>query len=81
MPSNCCWASLWSERARTYREKQRAGGMPAMAVVVQTMIPAEVSGVIFTVNPVSGENTELLVNAARGLGDASCRAGPRRTSM
>lgn len=66
-----CWASLWSDRALVYR--RQAGLDPAragMAVVVQRMVPAEVSGVVFTVNPVTGNETELLVNARRGLGEA-----------
>src|SRR5215217_4758002 len=66
-----CWASLWSARAIAYRKRQgfhheRA----AVAVVVQRLVPAEVSGVLFTANPVTGARHELVINAASGLGEA-----------
>jgi pyruvate,water dikinase len=41
-----------------------------MSVVVQTMIPSEVSGVLFTVNPVSGRRDEIVINSSWGLGEA-----------
>jgi phosphoenolpyruvate synthase/pyruvate phosphate dikinase len=41
-----------------------------MAVVVQRLVPAEVSGILFTANPVSGARDEIVVNAAFGLGEA-----------
>ena len=42
----------------------------AMAVVVQMMAPADVSGILFTVNPTTGSREELVVNASFGLGEA-----------
>jgi rifampicin phosphotransferase len=66
-----CWASLWSARAIAYRERQGLRhDRPAIAVVVQMLVPAEVSGILFTANPVSGARDELLINAAVGLGEA-----------
>ena len=66
-----CWASLWSARAIAYRQRQ---GFPhdrvAVAVVVQQLVPAEVAGVLFTANPVTGARDEMVVNAAYGLGEA-----------
>lgn len=65
-----CWASLWSERAVEYRS---ARGLPqdtAMAVVVQVLVPAEASAVVFTRHPVTGRDDQLMVNAIRGLGEA-----------
>lgn len=65
-----CWASLWSERAMQYRGTR---GMPtdgAMAVVVQVLVPADVSAVVFTRHPVTRRDDQILVNAARGLGEA-----------
>ena len=66
-----CWASLWTARAIGYRDQmeidQRA---VAMGVVVQVMVPAEVSGILFTANPASGDRSELVVNASFGLGEA-----------
>jgi pyruvate,water dikinase len=65
-----CWASLWSARAVAYRIRKRLGfDNPAMAVVVQTLVPAEVSAVVFTRNPVSGKDDEILINATWGLGE------------
>jgi len=76
-----CWASLWSARAIAYRERHgfRQDRM-AIAVVVQRLIAAEVSGVLFTANPVSGARDEIIVNAAPGLGDAVVGARPHPTA-
>ena len=66
-----CWASLWSEQALGYRH--RNGVDPdavAMAVVVQAMVPSDVSGIAFTANPTTGERGELVANASFGLGEA-----------
>jgi pyruvate,water dikinase len=66
-----CWASLWSARAIAYRERLGVGHADvAMAVVVQVMVAADVSGVLFTANPATGERSELLLNASYGLGEA-----------
>jgi len=66
-----CWDSLHTERAVAYRE---AAGVPhdsvRMAVVVQRMVDAEVAGVLFTANPVTGSRSEAVVDAAPGLGTA-----------
>ena len=66
-----CWASLWTGRAIGYRQRQ--GIRPedvSMAVVVQQLVAAEVAGVVFTANPVTGARDELMINAAWGLGEA-----------
>ncbi|MEK7667478.1 MAG: PEP/pyruvate-binding domain-containing protein [Gemmatimonadota bacterium] len=64
-----CWASLWSHEAVSYRA---ANGIEHattyMAVLVQQMIPAEVSGVTFTVNPVTGARDEVVVESSWGMG-------------
>ncbi len=66
-----CWSSLWSARAVAYRVRKRLGFVgAAMAVVVQALVPAEVSAVVFTRNPVSGHDDEMLINATWGLGEA-----------
>jgi len=66
-----CWASLWSDRAVTYR---RAGGIAAdeaaIAVVVQRLIRSDVSFVVFTEDPVSGRDGHLVIAATYGLGEA-----------
>ncbi|MEE2035380.1 PEP/pyruvate-binding domain-containing protein, partial [Rhodococcus chondri] len=64
-----CWASLWSPRARTYRALHGVTDEPSIAVVVQTMVPSEVSGVAFTADPRTGDRSKIVVEAARGLGE------------
>ncbi len=66
-----CWASLWTAQAISYRHNNGiAQDKVAMAVVVQTMVPSEVSGILFTANPTSGERSEIIINASYGLGEA-----------
>jgi pyruvate,water dikinase len=62
-----CWASLHTARADAYREHLGATEA-AMGVTVQKMVDAEVSGVLFTCNPVSGDPSMVAVNASWGLG-------------
>jgi phosphoenolpyruvate synthase/pyruvate phosphate dikinase len=63
-----CWVSLYSPPAITYRARLVAAESPAMGVAVQRMVDAEVSGVMFTCNPVSGDPSMIAVNASWGLG-------------
>jgi len=66
-----CWASLWSARALSYLHRQGVSRLDiAMAVLVQRQVPAEVSGVLFTLNPSTGLEEEMLVEANWGLGEA-----------
>jgi rifampicin phosphotransferase len=66
-----CWASLWTARAISYRRRQRIEpDAVTIAVVVQAMAPASVSGILFTANPTTGARDELLVEASFGLGEA-----------
>ena len=66
-----CWSSLWTERAMAYRHQNDIDqDSVAMAVVAQVMVPAEVSGILFTANPATGERSEMIVNASFGLGEA-----------
>ena len=66
-----CWASMWTARAASYRRThgfdQRAA---RLAVVVQRMVAAEASGVLFTANPLNAACDEIVVNASYGLGEA-----------
>ena len=65
-----CWASLWSERAISYRARRGlALDGDAMAVVVQALVPARAAAIVFTRHPVSGRSDQLLINAAPGLGE------------
>jgi pyruvate,water dikinase len=64
-----CWASLYSPTAISYRARLgEATHPPAMGVTVQVMVDAEVSGVMFTCNPVSGDPSMVAINASWGLG-------------
>ena len=66
-----CWASLWTGRAIDYRQRHEIRSEDVgIAVVVQQLVLAEVAGVLFTVNPVTGARDELVINAAWGLGEA-----------
>lgn len=66
-----CWASLWTERALSYRHDMGVDNdRVAMSVVVQKMVDADAAGVLFTVNAITGERSELLVNASFGLGES-----------
>ncbi|WP_256684707.1 pyruvate, water dikinase [Halococcus qingdaonensis] len=65
-----CWASLFTQRAIYYREQQGFDHRNVdIAVVVQRMVDAEKSGVMFTSHPSTGA-PELIVEAAWGLGEA-----------
>ncbi|HEX5415514.1 MAG TPA: PEP/pyruvate-binding domain-containing protein, partial [Chloroflexota bacterium] len=66
-----CWASLWTDRAIAYRDRQGLDHRTVkLAVVVQRLVPAEVAGVLFTANPVTGARDEIVVDASPGLGEA-----------
>ncbi len=63
-----CWASLYGERAIAYRARHGVEDEPAIAVVVQRMVDAQRSGVIFSVDP-QGDETKMVIEAAFGLGE------------
>ncbi len=66
-----CWGSLWTDRAIAYRRKRGIDSHEVrIAVVVQSMIEAESAGVMFTVNPVTGDRDQIVVDASAGLGEA-----------
>ncbi|WP_307080352.1 PEP/pyruvate-binding domain-containing protein [Arthrobacter pascens] len=66
-----CWASLWTDRAVSYRASRGIDpGTVALAVVVQRMVDAAVAGVMFTANPVTGRRQEAVIDASPGLGEA-----------
>ena len=66
-----CWASLWTLRAYEYRERNGFDHLKIdMAVIVQSLIAADISGVIFTVNPITGSRNSLVIEACFGLGEA-----------
>ena len=66
-----CWASLFTTRAITYRSRAGINSETvSLAVVVQVMVQADASGVLFTVDPVSGDARQLTINATWGLGES-----------
>lgn len=66
-----CWASLFADRAVIYRQHNEIGHRSArMAVIVQSMVPADASGVMFTADPVSGDRTIVAIEACAGIGEA-----------
>jgi pyruvate,water dikinase len=65
-----CWASLFEARAIYYRKLNNFDDLKVgIAVVVQKMVESEKSGVMFSVNPVTGENA-IMIEAGFGLGEA-----------
>jgi rifampicin phosphotransferase len=66
-----CWLSLWSDRAIMYRRQVGIGILDSsMAVVIQRMVQADVAGVLFSVDPISGELDKAVVDANLGLGES-----------
>src|SRR4029453_17477748 len=66
-----CWASLWTARAVSYRaQHQIESDKISIAVVVQELIDAQASGIAFTADPVTGDDTMIEINAGWGLGEA-----------
>ncbi len=64
-----CWASLWSDRSVAYRRRHGVDEV-AMAVVVQRMVDADAAGVLFTADPVTGDDSTIAIEAVAGLGEA-----------
>lgn len=65
-----CWASFFSPRALFYRGQKGVLADARMAVVVQEMVQADKSGVMFTVDPIRNRRECLIVEGAPGLGEA-----------
>ncbi|MCX2749340.1 PEP-utilizing enzyme [Arthrobacter sp. MI7-26] len=66
-----CWASLWTDRAVSYRASNGIDqATVTLAVVVQRMVDADTAGVLFTANPVTGRRREAVIDANPGLGEA-----------
>lgn len=70
-----CWASYWNDHAVKYRHDSSIGhldtelAVAGIAVLVQKMVDADVSGVMFTANPVDGSNN-IVIESTWGLGEA-----------
>jgi len=65
-----CWASLFTPRAIFYRHNKKFDHFKVgIAVPVQKMVNADVSGIMFTINPVTNNKSEIVVETAWGLGE------------
>lgn len=65
-----CWASLFTARAIFYREQNNIPHEKVkISVIVQKMIQSEVSGVMFTIDPVTNEKDRIIIEAVWGLGE------------
>jgi len=66
-----CWSSLFTARAIFYRnEKGMVKTKVSVAVAIQVMIQSEVSGITFTVHPVTEDTNQMIIEAGLGLGEA-----------
>jgi phosphoenolpyruvate synthase/pyruvate phosphate dikinase len=65
-----CRESARSERAVAYRAANALAPARTLAVLVQELVPADVSAVVFTVNPLTGDHGEVVINASFGLGES-----------
>ena len=64
-----CWASLYSPQAIEYRRRLAIPADDvAMAVVVQRLVPAAAAGVLFTIDPLTGDPSQITIEATFGLG-------------
>lgn len=65
-----CWASLFTSRSIYYRQKKKYDHFKVgVAVPVQKMVNSEVSGIVFTANPVSGDKKQIIIETVWGLGE------------
>lgn len=64
-----CYLSQFSDRATRYREEFNIGPSTGMTVVIQEMVNADFSGVIFTQNPINNRVDEIVIEVTKGLGE------------
>jgi phosphohistidine swiveling domain-containing protein len=64
-----CWRSAANERATAYRAARGIDASPRIAVLVQQMVPSDVSAIAFGVDPITQDRTVVVIEAAAGLGD------------
>jgi len=66
-----CWASVWTDRAYEYRQANSIDHLKVqMAVIVQQLVPAQASGILFTADPMTGRSDHIVIEACFGLGDS-----------
>ena len=67
---NHVYESRLSERVKIYSQNRGLDDRHLISVIIQQLIPAESSGVMFTANPLTGSKDEIMLNAAWGLGES-----------
>lgn len=65
-----CWSSLFTPRAIFYRKEKNIEENISMGIVVQKMVDSEVSGVAFSIHPVSKDGNQVMIEAGFGLGES-----------
>ena len=70
MRTKAAWRGTLAESARRYRARMGITGETQVAVLIQELVPAEVAGVLFTCDPLSGRRDRWMVEACWGLGEA-----------
>jgi pyruvate,water dikinase len=76
------WLSIWDERVLNYHATSGLGGAPpAMAVVIQPLLEARAAGVAYSIHPLTGRATQVVINAVAGLAAALSMGARHRTSM
>ena len=66
-----CFAQLFSVRVAQYLGGLGVEAAGSLAIVIQAMVPADVAGVLFTVNPLTGDRDEIVIDASYGLGPSA----------
>jgi len=66
-----CWESAYATRVQAYREHQGQSADPIrLAVLVQELVAADTSAVVFSVNPITRDPNEIMINVSWGLGES-----------
>ena len=65
-----CWASALTERAVHYRQQHGLSTEVGVAVLIQQLIRADVSAVVFSADPRTGDRDQIVINATWGLGES-----------
>lgn len=65
---DACRASSASDRAKSYAKM--SGNAGSVAVLVQTMLASDISGVVFSAHPITGDRAQMMIEASAGLGEA-----------
>ncbi|WP_315851132.1 PEP/pyruvate-binding domain-containing protein, partial [Yersinia massiliensis] len=66
MKVKSCWASIFNENAIYYLNNKKTNAIQRMSVIVQELIVPDVSGVIFSADPVSGHKDKIIIEVVKG---------------